>query len=87
MTANAARQSRDRSTGSPAEGSFRRAVPMAGTGDGPRPDPTTFAPSARGDGERRGDRRAAANRRSTDGRRAGERRATTNRTAADDPTQ
>ncbi len=22
------------------------AVPMAGTGDGPRPDPTTFTPSA-----------------------------------------
>ncbi|RLM63894.1 hypothetical protein DVK05_13370 [Halorubrum sp. Atlit-8R] len=87
MTANAARRSCDRSAGSPAEGSFRRAVPMAGTGDVPRPDPTTFAPSARCDGERRGDRRAAADRRSTDGRRAGERRATTNRTAADDPTQ
>ncbi|WP_199241371.1 MULTISPECIES: hypothetical protein [Halorubrum] len=87
MTANAARRSRDPSTGSPAEGSFRRAVPMTGTGDGPRPDPTTFAPSARRDGEGRGDRRAAADRRPTDGRRAGERRATTNRTAADDSTQ
>ena len=81
MTANAARRPRDRSARASGEGSFRRAVPMAGTGDGPRPDPTTFAPTARTTGQSRGDRR------STDGRRADERRAATNRTAADDTTQ
>jgi hypothetical protein len=31
----------------------RRSVPMAGTGDGPRPDTTTFASTARTDGGRR----------------------------------
>ena len=71
MTANAARRPRDRSARASGEGSFRRAVPMTGTGDGPRPDPTTFAPTARTTGERRADRREA----------------TANRTAADDPTQ
>ncbi|WP_424015589.1 hypothetical protein ACOZ35_06330 [Halorubrum xinjiangense] len=59
----------------------RRAVPMTGTGDGPRPDSTTFASTARTDGGRRADRRSA------DSRSADERRATTNRTAADDSTQ
>jgi hypothetical protein len=54
---------------------------MAGTGDGPRPDPTTFAPTARADGERRADRRP------TGDRRADGRLATSNRTAADDTTQ
>mgnify|MGYP006280957509 FL=1 len=74
----------------------RRPVPMAGTGDGPRPDSTTFVPTARTDGGRRADSRPAderradsrpaderrADRRSTDGRRAA-----SNRTAADDSTQ
>ena len=81
MTANAARRPRDRSARASGEGSFRRAVPMAGTGDGPRPDPTTFAPTARADGERRADRRP------TGDRRADGRLATSNRTAADDTTQ
>jgi hypothetical protein len=54
---------------------------MTGTGDGPRPDPTTFAPTAGSTGESRADRSP------TDGRRADERRAATNRTAADDTTQ
>ncbi|QUO49015.1 MULTISPECIES: hypothetical protein [Halorubrum] len=62
----------------------RRPVPMAGTGDGPRPDSTSFAPTARTDGGRRADERRAdsrPDRRSTD-----ERRAASNRTAADDST-
>ncbi|MFW6000208.1 MAG: hypothetical protein ACOCPY_01990 [Halorubrum sp.] len=71
MTANATRHPDDRSGRPDGEGSFRRAVPMAGTGDGPRPDPTAFASAARTDGERRADRREA----------------TTNHTAADDTTQ
>jgi hypothetical protein len=54
---------------------------MAGTGDGPRPDPTTFASTARPDSERRADRRQ------TGGRPADERRAATNRTADDATTQ
>ncbi|ELZ41937.1 hypothetical protein C463_11725 [Halorubrum californiense DSM 19288] len=74
MTANATRRPRDRST-RPAE-SFRRTVPMAGTGDGPRPDATTFAPTARAAGDRRDDRRT------TDGRGTA-----LNRTADDDSTQ
>ena len=45
MTADATRRARGRSTSRDGERSFRRAVPMAGTGDGPRPDSTTFAPT------------------------------------------
>ncbi|QAU11585.1 hypothetical protein EKH57_01735 [Halorubrum sp. BOL3-1] len=45
------------------KGSFRRAVPMAGTGDGPRPDPTTFASAAR---RATGECRAASNRTADD---------------------
>ena len=71
MTANAARRPRDRSTRSPGEGSFRCAVPMAGTGDGPRPDPTTLTLASR----------------AADERRAAPDRAAPNRTAADDTTQ
>ncbi len=81
MTTDATRRSRDRSARTSCEGSFRRAVPMAGTGDGPRPDPTTFASTARPDSERRADRRQ------TGGRPADERRAATNRTADDATTQ
>ena len=40
----------------------RHPVPMAGTGDGPRPDSTTFASAARTDGGRR----AASNRTAAD---------------------
>jgi hypothetical protein len=81
MTANATRRTRDRSARSTGEDASRRAVPMAGTGDGPRPDPTTFAPATRHDGERRtGERRTGE--RPTDGRRAA-----SNRTADDATTQ
>jgi len=52
--------------------STRGPVPMAGTGDGPRPDPTTYAPS-------RSDERSPT--RSDD-----ERRATANRTPDRTPT-
>ena len=81
MTANATRR-RDRSARPTGEDSFRRAVPMAGTGDGPRPDPTAFAPATR----RSGDERRADEPRSGP-RSTGERRAASNRTADDDLTQ
>ncbi|QWC18095.1 hypothetical protein [Halorubrum sp. 2020YC2] len=74
MTANATRRPSDGSTRS--EGSFRRAVPMAGTGDGPRPDATTFAPAGH-----------TAGGHGTNGSRADGRRATANRTADDATTQ
>ncbi|MEZ3163195.1 hypothetical protein ABNG03_00515 [Halorubrum sp. RMP-47] len=60
MTANATRRPRDSSAN--AEESPRRAVPMSGTGDGPRPDATAFAPAAR----RAGGRSAAPNRTADD---------------------
>ncbi|WP_423995131.1 hypothetical protein [Halorubrum trapanicum] len=78
----------------------RLPVPMAGTGDGPRPDSTTFVPTARTDGGCRADSRPADERRAdgrpTNERRADDRcadrratdggRAASNRTAADDST-
>jgi hypothetical protein len=48
---------------------------MAGTGDGPRPDPTTFAPTGQSEGTR------------DTGRRADRASATANRTADDATTQ
>ena len=81
MTANATRR-RDRSAGPNDEDSFRRAVPMAGTGDGPRPDPTAFEPPTR----RSGDERRAGQRPAGE-RPAGQRRAASNRAADDDLTQ
>ena len=75
MTANATRRPRTRSPPTDDDRSFRRAVPMTGTGEGPRPDPTTLAPTSRSGGTRGTDRRA--DRRS----------ATANRTADDDTTQ
>ena len=72
MTANATRRPRTRSPPTDGERSFRRAVPMTGTGDGPRPDPTTFAPTSQSEGI---------------GRRADPRSATANRTADDATTQ
>ncbi|WP_297888113.1 hypothetical protein [uncultured Halorubrum sp.] len=62
MTANATLRPRDRSASADPEESFRRAVPMTGTGDGPRPDSTAFAPAAR----RAGGRSAASNRTADD---------------------
>ena len=68
MTANATRRARprDRSTRPTGDDASRRAVPMTGTGDGPRPDPTTFASAARPDGERRADERRTAPNRTAD---------------------
>ncbi|GAA0538308.1 hypothetical protein ABNG02_14930 [Halorubrum ejinorense] len=80
MTANATRRPRTRSHPSDGERSFRRAVPMTGTGDGPRPDPTTFAPTSQSERTRGTGRRADS--RSTD-----ERRGASNRTANDATTQ
>jgi len=62
MTANATRRSRDRLTDAESGEPLRRAVPMTGTGDGPRPDATAFAPTAR----RAGGRSAASNRAADD---------------------
>ena len=75
MTANATRRPRTRSPPTDGERSFRRAVPMTGTGDGPRPDPTTFAPTSQSEGTR------------GTARRADPRSATANRTADDATTQ
>ncbi|MDB2280648.1 hypothetical protein PM030_02040 [Halorubrum ezzemoulense] len=61
MTANATRRSRERSARSTGEDASRSTVPMAGTGDGPRPDPATFAPTARPADKRRSGRRTAPN--------------------------
>ncbi|GAA0717301.1 hypothetical protein J2744_000606 [Halorubrum trapanicum] len=76
MTTNATRRPRDRSTRPNGEGSFRRAVPMAGTGDGPRPDATAFTSATR-----------TAGGHNAEGRSADGRRTTTNRTADDATTQ
>ncbi|WP_434521817.1 hypothetical protein [Halorubrum sp. AS12] len=76
MTANATRSPRDRSTRPNGEGSFCRAVPMAGTGDGPRPDATAFTSASRSAGGHR-----------PEGRSADGRRTPTNRTTDDATTQ
>ena len=75
MTTDATRRSPTRSPPTDDERSSRRAVPMAGTGDGPRPDPTTFAPTGQSEGTR------------DTGRRADRASATANRTADDATTQ